>query len=264
MQAKIIILLISLILGGSVSAQTFTQADTLTTHTMRGTFYSNKFVGRKTSSGERFSQEKYTAAHRSIKLGTIIIVTNPKNGKQVLCKVNDRCPKSGIIDLSRIAANAIGITSHTVEVQILPERFRDYWENQEQYRTLLEKGTFLAAVEQGKLHLNPAVRKAAANQTESTPANTQSKTSVKAKTTPDIPKQTIPLYDLEICTISPDNDPTIVIEKLPIHYRNKVRVETTDGEKRLILSLGLCQEDAKVVQADIYTLFPRSKMVPSK
>jgi len=250
-------------MGGTAFAQSFSPADTLTTHSIRATYYSNKFVGRKTASGERFSQEKYTAAHRNIKMGSIILITNPKNGKQVLCKVNDRCPRGGIIDLSRIAANAIGITSHMVEIQILPDRFREYWENQEQYLTQLENGTFLESVNKGVLPPVSSVQNRSTPNTVSTPEKPKNKTTVKAQTTPPSPQPKVPLYDLEICAISPDSDPTIVIEKLPIHYRNKVRIVTIGGEQRLILSLGLNKEEIKEIQADIYNLFPRSKIINS-
>ena len=88
---------------------------------MIGTFYSDKFVGRHTASGEIFDQNKPTAAHKSIKLGTWIRVTNTKNGQQVIVKVNDRCPKGGVIDLSRSAAQSIGIRGTApVTVEILP------------------------------------------------------------------------------------------------------------------------------------------------
>lgn len=76
---------------------------------MTATYYADKFHGRRTSSGEIFDQNKATAAHYSIKLGTWVRVTNLKNDMQVVVKINDRCPKRGIIDLSRSAAHSIGI-----------------------------------------------------------------------------------------------------------------------------------------------------------
>ena len=68
-------------------------------------YYSNKFNGRRTASGERFNNKKFTAAHRKFKFGTILRVTNLRNGKHVLVKVNDRGPhvRSREIDLSRAA-----------------------------------------------------------------------------------------------------------------------------------------------------------------
>jgi len=68
-------------------------------------YYANKFNGRKTSSGVRFSNEKYTAAHRKLPFGTKLKVTNEENGKWVIVEVIDRGPfsRGREIDLSRRA-----------------------------------------------------------------------------------------------------------------------------------------------------------------
>ena len=68
-------------------------------------YYHNKFNGRKTASGEVFSNNKLTAAHRTYLFGTSLRVTNPINGKSVVVKVNDRGPftKGKELDLSRKA-----------------------------------------------------------------------------------------------------------------------------------------------------------------
>ena len=89
----------------------------------QASYYADKFVGKKTASGEIFSQEKYTAACNVLPLGTWIRVTNLKNGKSVIVKTNDRLhPKmKRLVDLSRAAAKKInyinsGITKVKVEV----------------------------------------------------------------------------------------------------------------------------------------------------
>ena len=68
-------------------------------------YYHNKFNGRKTASGEVFSNNKLTAAHRTYPFGTYLKVTNMANGKSVVVKVNDRGPftKGKELDLSRKA-----------------------------------------------------------------------------------------------------------------------------------------------------------------
>jgi len=73
-------------------------------------FYSNKFIGKKTASGEIFSQENYTAACNTLPLGTWIKVTNVKNKKSVVVKTNDRLhPKmKRIVDLTMLAARELG------------------------------------------------------------------------------------------------------------------------------------------------------------
>jgi rare lipoprotein A len=81
--------------------------------TLRGkaVFYGDKWHGRKTASGERFSQRKMTAAHRSLPFGTRVRVTNLSNGRSVVVKINDRGPfgrdRSRIIDLSKAAAKSL-------------------------------------------------------------------------------------------------------------------------------------------------------------
>lgn len=73
-------------------------------------FYSNKFNGRKTSNGEIFNQQKMTGAHNSLPLGTYVRVTNLRNGKSVVVKINDRLHHRNkrIIDLTRSAAQKLG------------------------------------------------------------------------------------------------------------------------------------------------------------
>ena len=64
----------------------------------------------KTASGERMNPNAMTAAHRSLKFGTKVKVTNRKNGKSVVVRINDRGPfaKGRVLDLSRAAAAKLG------------------------------------------------------------------------------------------------------------------------------------------------------------
>lgn len=68
-------------------------------------YYANKFNGRKTASGKRFSNSKYTAAHRKLPFGTILRVTNEVNGQCVLVEITDRGPfaRGRELDLSKRA-----------------------------------------------------------------------------------------------------------------------------------------------------------------
>jgi rare lipoprotein A len=84
-------------------------------------WYGPGFHGRKTASGERFDQNKLTAAHRSLPLDTVVKVTNLDNGKAVKVSINDRGPYVGnrVIDLSRAAANKLDMTEDgTARVRI--------------------------------------------------------------------------------------------------------------------------------------------------
>ena len=62
-----------------------------------------------TASGERFDKHKLTAAHRTLPLGTMVRVTNTRNGKTVVVRINDRGPygHGRIIDLSEAAARQL-------------------------------------------------------------------------------------------------------------------------------------------------------------
>ena len=73
-------------------------------------YYHDKFNGRKTASGEIFSNSKLTAAHRTLPFGTEIKVTNLRTGKSVVVEINDRGPfhSSRALDLSKAAFNSIG------------------------------------------------------------------------------------------------------------------------------------------------------------
>jgi rare lipoprotein A len=74
-------------------------------------YYGQEFDGKKTSSGEIFHKDDLTAAHRTYPFGTMLRITNLKNGSQVNVKVNDRGPlkPERIIDLSYGAAKVIGL-----------------------------------------------------------------------------------------------------------------------------------------------------------
>ena len=75
----------------------------------QASFYSNKFEGRRTASGEIFSHKKLTAACNTLPLGTWIKITNLKNAKSVIVKTNDRLHKKTkrLVDLTMAAAKKL-------------------------------------------------------------------------------------------------------------------------------------------------------------
>lgn len=88
--------------------------------TSYASYYHDKFNGRKTASGEIFSNSKFTAANRTLPFGTNIRVTNLNNGKQVIVKINDRGPfhASRALDISKAAFDEIGDTNRgTIPVE---------------------------------------------------------------------------------------------------------------------------------------------------
>lgn len=70
--------------------------------------------GRATASGERMNSQRFTAAHRSLPLGTYVRVTNLANGRQVIVKINDRGPfnRHLLIDVTHAAAVRLGMHGH--------------------------------------------------------------------------------------------------------------------------------------------------------
>ena len=81
--------------------------------TVRATWYGPELAGHRTASSERFNPNGLTAAHRSLPFGTCLRVGNPKTGRSVSVRVNDRGPftKGASLDLSYGAARAIGMRS---------------------------------------------------------------------------------------------------------------------------------------------------------
>lgn len=90
-------------------------------------YYSNKFKGRPTASGQLYDPSKLTAAHNGLPMNTWIRVTNQRNKRSVVVKVNDRLHKRNrrLVDLSYAAAKKLGSTGHgliKVKVEVLGKR----------------------------------------------------------------------------------------------------------------------------------------------
>ena len=85
------------------------------------TWYGADHDGGPTASGERFNKNAFTAAHRTLPLGTHVRVTNENNGRSVILRINDRGPygnKRRIIDVSEAAARKLGM----IEAGVVPVR----------------------------------------------------------------------------------------------------------------------------------------------
>lgn len=76
-------------------------------------YYGKKFHGGKTACGETYDMNQLTAAHRVLPFGTLVKVTNVKNGRAVVVKINDRGPMRAkrVIDLSYAAARELGMVA---------------------------------------------------------------------------------------------------------------------------------------------------------
>lgn len=83
------------------------------------TWYGGSLHGNKTASGERFNKNAMTAAHRKLRFGTRVRVTNKRNGRSVEVRINDRGPFGrAVIDLSEAAARQLKM----IEAGIVPVR----------------------------------------------------------------------------------------------------------------------------------------------
>jgi len=97
----------------------------------KASYYHDKFNGKKTASGEVFSNKKYTAAHKTLPFGTKVRVTNLTNDEEVIVEINDRGPfsKGRQLDLSKKAFMDLTHNRNhgtlSVKVEVLPEDYED-------------------------------------------------------------------------------------------------------------------------------------------
>lgn len=83
-------------------------------------WYGKQFHGKTTASGEDFDMFEFTAAHRQLPLGTLVKVTNLRNGKSIIVRVNDRGPyvMDRIMDLSYSAARMLNFRDGIERVRL--------------------------------------------------------------------------------------------------------------------------------------------------
>jgi rare lipoprotein A len=93
-------------------------------------WYGHYFQGHPTASGESYNMYDLTCAHRSLPLGSLLRVTNLRNHKTVVVRVNDRgpVPDDRIVDLSYAAANLLGLHGVAkVGIEVLPAVAQLHW-----------------------------------------------------------------------------------------------------------------------------------------
>jgi len=83
---------------------------------MKASWYGPGFHGRLTANGEIYDQMSFTAAHKSLKFGTLLKITNLRNSKSVVVRINDRGPyiTGRDLDLSKAAALELGMVKRGV------------------------------------------------------------------------------------------------------------------------------------------------------
>ncbi len=112
MKARAIILLALLALAFSCAKKPMKPSDVSKKWSEKGTasWYGDEFKGKPTANGEPFDPEGMTAAHKTLPLGTVVLVTNLDNKKQAELRINDRGPfvRGRIIDCSKKGARELG------------------------------------------------------------------------------------------------------------------------------------------------------------
>jgi rare lipoprotein A len=244
------------------AAQNYSSTDTVTEYPNKGTYYHDRFEGRKTSNGEIFDQNKFTAAHWKIKLGTYVMVTNRNNGMQVIVRVNDRCPKHGVFDLSHRAATAIGIKGmQPVNVRLLGDGWHEKWLAQE---TMFDSVT-------SRLHPNVANPAATATPPVKTAPAKATPVAKKSSEPPKPATSTLPpagnnRYDIELGMAASHSQAYNMIQMLPEIYRDKVAVETLEDDTTLLLTLtvALPEDNAEELSRALRHNFPNCKITPTE
>ena len=249
------ILLAALLLAAAAAAaaQGYSVADTLTEYPNAGTWYHDRFEGRKTASGDIFDQNGFTAAHWKIKLGTYVLVTNRNTGQQVIVKVNDRCPKHGVLDMTHRAATAIGIKGcQPVTLRILPAGHEAEWAAQD---ARFDSVWSRYAPHQPKYPLDPK-RQAAYEASH----KTAPRAAAPAHALPAPP----PAYDLTLATASSQAEADALVLNLPLFYQDKVSIAAAaDSGRTLILRLGLDRNHAEELRRALEHSFPACRLRPA-
>ena len=239
------------------AAQHYYVTDTVTEHNNFGTFYHDRFEGRKTANGEIFDQNKFTAAHWKIKLGTMVMVTNKNSGLQVIVKVNDRCPKHNVLDMSHRAANAIGIKGcQKVTVRILPEGYEEQWAAQE---TMFDS-----------VRSRLTGKEIRTTTPETKEKDVEGEKVQKAKPQPvDMnhsqgAPSTAERYNLILATDITHGEAFDVLKKVPKIYQEKVIVESLEDSTlvKMILDVKLPKAKASNLRAALKHSFPDITMTP--
>ena len=260
--------------------------------TMLGTYYADKFVGRKTSCGEIFRQNQYTAAHKTIPMGTYLLVTYPVTNKQVVVRVNDRCPKPGILDMTKLAVHTVGINgSGRVVVTILDaETGYRLWVNQDTL-AMTEDEYYAFRDRSRRKRISPypisptgrtptkqtskaeeRPKKAAASNIEPNiedPPGIADTIETPQPNPPETPPKETPanigtLYDIELCIVNTQVAAQREVSRLPNDLQDKAlfRRNQINNQVHVILAIADSRSHAVRTQAMLIDDFPDSCLIP--
>ena len=260
--------------------------------TMLGTYYADKFVGRKTSCGEIFRQNQYTAAHKSIPMGTYLLVTYPATNRQIVVRVNDRCPKPGILDMTKLAVYSLGITGsgRVVVTTLDAETGARMWANQD--TLAMSEEDYYAFRDRSRRKrispypISPTDRSTAkqAKQPERKPSravadNAESETDEPVEIEPVVeiqqpvvtetppaktPAHTGTLYDIELCIVNTQVAAQREVSRLPNDLQDKAlfRRNQINNQVHVILAIADSRSHAVRTQAMLIDEFPDSCLIP--
>ena len=259
--------------------------------TMLGTYYADRFVGRKTSCGEIFRHNQYTAAHKTLPMGTYLLVTYPVTNQHVVVRVNDRCPKSGILDMTKLAVHTLGIKgSGRVKVTILDPSMGSFlWSNQDtlamteaEYMAFRDKSRVrrispwpinsqgstptLAQQSRSKQGADPPPKGKQQKEVQRKPQTSAAKDTAlasKQDTTVTEPPSKGHLYDIELCTVGSQQAANNEAKRLPEDLQNKVVFDRNfqNRQVRIILVIAESRSHAVRTQAMLIDDFPDSYVI---
>ena len=253
---------------------------------MRGTYYSDYFVGRKTSNGEIFRQNQFTAAHKTIPLGTYLYVTNTETGLSVVVVVNDRCPRRGILDMTKIAIYTLGIRgSHTVVVRTLtPKAGYQLWVQQDtlsmsdndyaQFKDRYHRHnqphpTSRTAVSARKTQKNNNPIDTTASIHQETPIpiiETEAAQTEISADSASLSANGERLYDIKLTTTATRNAAKLKIGRLPQELQAKTAIyhDADNHCYHIIIQLSETRSHAIRTQAALLDDYPECTIVPQK
>ena len=266
---------------------------------MLGTYYSDRFVGRKTSNGEVFRQNQYTAAHKTIPMGTYLLVTYPVTNLKIVVRVNDRCPKAGILDMTKLAVHSIGIkgSGRVVVTTLDPTTGYSLWVNQD--TLAMDREDYLAFRDRSRRKRISPYPISPSDKQESSPQNADKpSTRSKKRTEPEVvelePEDSLPplpppvpdpipqpttrpeehpkehtevtgrLYDIELCIVNSQIAAQREASRLPKELQEKTlfRRNQLNNQVHVILSLGDTRSHAVRTQAMLIDDYPESCLIP--
>jgi rare lipoprotein A len=119
-------LLVAVALSGAIASPGGAIAAAKQKQVGYASWYGGPQHGQATASGERYDQNEMTAAHPSLPMNSLVRVTNLRNGRSVILRINDRGPRARdrVIDVSRRAAEMLGIKQRgvaTVKVEAITD-----------------------------------------------------------------------------------------------------------------------------------------------